>query len=136
MSRVGPGGPLTKSPPSSTRSQHAEALEYFVQLAAVLDITVSQQTVLLGGLSVSGYRALKSKTDLVMKRDMADRVAYGIRIFQRAGEVNGDPARWLRGEQRAPIFQGKSPLDHMLRGGISDLIETYDHLRSLDGGWA
>ena len=95
-----------------------------------------QQTVLLGGISASSYRTMKRKTDLEMNRDTADRVAYVIRIFQEAGGVFGDPTRWLHGLHHAPVFQGATPLNHMLRGGVSDLIGTYEHLRSIGGGWA
>ena len=113
----------------------AHTYSAFKKLADDLELSVPERLKILGGMSPTTYRRRLNGMSASFKPEEERRLALFFEIYQEAGYF-GDSKRWLRGNHRAPVFKGKSPLALMLRGTMKGLEQTYNHLRDLSGGWA
>ncbi|MGM0583351.1 MAG: MbcA/ParS/Xre antitoxin family protein [Pseudomonadota bacterium] len=108
----------------------------FVNLAARWDLTTSEACTLLGGLSARTWHRWKSGRIGAIDRDLRMRLAVLMGIHKGLRYLFTDPSRgyaWIRRPNE--VFGGRSALDVMLQGEITDLIDVRNYLDAERGVW-
>lgn len=110
-------------------------LSAFRKVASVLGLTLPEQAALLGvsRATIGGWKAAPGNDP-----DKLDRMALFVGIFGLAGQAfpgERGAEGWLRRPNATPLFQGKPPLDVLLKGRFESLYRTFDHLQSLARVW-
>jgi hypothetical protein len=113
-------------------------LRAFFNIAKEWSLTVSQECMLLGGISSSTRHNWKVGKHGALARDQLERVSLILGIYKGlkllfAGD--GDSMRWLKACNEDRPFGGASPLDHMLRGSIDDLYAVRRYIDAWRGVW-
>jgi hypothetical protein len=115
------------------------ALHTFFRIAEKWELTNEEQMTLLGVDARSTFFKWKRERDGLLARDTLERVSYILGIYkalqillpnERAADT------WVRRPNRAPLFGGRSALDRMLSGTVSDLYVVRQYLDAQRGGWA
>lgn len=99
-------------------------------------VTDMQAGVLLGGISAKTVQRWKRREYGNPSRDQADRLSLLLGIHKALRIIYSDAARgyrWVRASN--DLFEGRSALDIMLRGGIEDIRRIRTYLDSVRGGW-
>ena len=128
-----------KAKPSS-RNMSAAGLRAFFNIALAWELNTDEQMVLLGAPGRSTFfkwKAAPQSADL--KRDTLERLSYVLGIYKALQILLPDPTAsdaWVKKPNAAPLFGGKSALDRMLGGNISDLLAVRQYLDARRGGWA
>jgi hypothetical protein len=119
----------------------AAGLRAFARIAEAWGLTVDEQLVLLGAPARSTYFAWRKHPDQAnVPRDTLERLSNLLGIYKSLQILLPEPAAadaWVRKPNAAPLFGGRSALEHMLAGNVSDLnlVRRYlDAARS--GGWS
>jgi hypothetical protein len=66
-----------------------------------------------------------------------ERISYVLGIYKALQILLPDPARadaWVRASNGAPLFAGRSALERMLAGNVSDLYAVRSYLDAERGG--
>ena len=119
--------PIASTPPAAGKAaisdEEAGALaRTTVNLFKAWKLTDAEATTLLGGMSPRTWARWKERNFGRIDRDLRMRMAHLIGIHKGLRYLFREPARgyaWLRKPNAA--FGGRSALDLMLRGEISDL---------------
>ena len=72
-------------------------------------------------------------------RDNHDRIAYLLAIYHLAGTAfpgAGGAKGWLTRPNTHPAFEGRRPLDILLKGGMNDLLTVHRVLRAAEALWS
>jgi hypothetical protein len=114
------------------------ALRTFFRLADAWQLSVAEQTALLGVARTTLYQWKQGKVGS-LDRHQLERLSYLFGIYaalqilfpqaQRANE-------WLRRPNAAPLFGGRSALERMLGGQVADLYVVRHYLDAQRGGKA
>ncbi|MEW6706292.1 MAG: MbcA/ParS/Xre antitoxin family protein [Pseudomonadota bacterium] len=115
-------------------------LRAFARIAELWSLSVDEQLKLLGDPPRSTYFAWRKHPETAkLPRDTLERLSYLLGIYkalqilfpvaQRADE-------WIRRPNDAPLFGGRSALDRMLAGNVSDLHLVRSYLDAARGGWS
>ena len=114
------------------------ALRTFFRLADAWQLSVAEQTTLLGVARTTLYQWKQGKVGS-LDRHLLERLSYLFGIYaalqilfplaQRANE-------WLRKPNAAPVFGGRSALERMLGGQVGDLFVVRQYLDAQRGGKA
>jgi len=119
--------------------QSQVAVRAFFALTNKWGLSREHQITLLGSPSVSTYHNWKNQKVSSLSRDTMERISYllGIHkalriIFSRNEE---SVFSWIRTPNKHPLFGGRSALDRMLSGSITDLYVVRQFLDSQRGGW-
>ncbi len=114
------------------------ALRAFFRLAEKWKLTADQERILLGSPGRSTYFRWKKDLAGALQKDTLERISYLLGIykalhilFPRAEQADG----WVRRPNTSPLFGGRSALDRMLHGRVSDLFVVRQHLDA-QRGWA
>ena len=134
--------PAVMSPASAQYDRKAlsgPALRTFFRIAEKWELTNEEQMTLLGVDARSTFFKWKRQRDGLLSRDTLERVSYILGIYKALqillpNEQAADT--WVRRPNRAPLFGGKSALDRMLSGKVSDLYVVRQYLDAQRGGWA
>jgi hypothetical protein len=114
------------------------ALRTFFRVAAAWDLSVEEQLTLLGGPSRSTLFAWKKRGADRLARDVLERLSYIFGIWKALQILLPDPESadaWVRRPNAAMPFGGRSALERMLSGNVSDLYEVRRYLDAERGGW-
>jgi hypothetical protein len=114
------------------------ALRTFFRIAAAWDLSVEEQLTLLGGPSRSTLFAWKRRGADRLARDVLERLSYIFGIWKALQILLPDPESadaWVRRPNAALPFGGRSALERMLSGNVSDLYEVRRYLDAERGGW-
>jgi hypothetical protein len=114
------------------------ALRTFFRIAEAWDLSNDEQMTLLGA-ERSTYYKWKRKRDGLLSKDTLERISYILGIYKALHILlpNDQAAdSWIRRSNTAPVFGGKSALDRMLSGQVSDLYVVRQYLDAQRGGWA
>jgi hypothetical protein len=114
------------------------ALRTFFRIAAQWNLTNDEQMTLLGA-ERSTFFKWKRDRDGLLSRDTLERISYILGIYKDLHILlpNDQAAdTWVRRPNTAPLFGGKSALDRMLSGKVSDLYVVRQYLDAQRGGWA
>jgi len=90
------------------------------------------------GVSESTWDRMKAgKWDGTLSQDQLTRASALIGVFKGLRLLFADDMadRWPRLENRAPVFDRKSPIEAMIEGGIPRMLETRQYIDALRGGF-
>lgn len=90
------------------------------------------------GVSESTWDRIKAgKWDGTLSQDQLTRASALIGVFKGLHLLFADDMadRWPRLENRAPVFDRKSPIAAMIEGGIPRMLETRQYIDALRGGY-
>jgi hypothetical protein len=119
----------------------AAGLRAFARIAEAWGLTVDEQLRLLGQPPRSTFFAWRKHPDKAsLSRDTLERLSDILGIWKSLQILLPDPAAadaWLRKPNEATAFGGRSALDRMLAGNVSDLHEVRRYLDGVrGGGWS
>jgi hypothetical protein len=125
-------------PVAVDRNLSGPALRAFFRIAALWGLDTAQERTLLGHPpSSTFFKWKKSPQDANVSRDVLERISYVLGTFKALEILFPDPARadaWLKRPNDAPLFGGRSALDRMLGGNVSDLYVVRQYLDGQRGG--
>jgi hypothetical protein len=138
--RFAAAGPPVAKPPASA------AIKAFRQLAMLWGLGMSGQLTLLGlreTQKATYYRWLREaeagSRALQLDRDQMARVGHLLAIFEAVGHLFQVPEQadaWVHRPNAHPVFQGRSPLERLLRGGMEDFIAVRAYAEAAREGLA
>lgn len=129
-----------KNKPLASRDISAAGLRAFFNIAQAWGLNTDEQMTLLGSPGRSTFfkwKAAPENADL--KRDTLERISYLLGIYKALQILLPDSSAadaWVKKPNAAPLFAGKSALERMLGGNISDLLAVRQYLDARRGGWA
>ena len=114
------------------------ALRTFFRLADAWQLSVAEQTTLLGVARTTLYQWKQGKV-APLDRHLLERLSHLFGIYSSLQILF--PARrradeWLRKPSSAPLFHGHCALDRMLAGQVADLYVVRQYLDAQRGGKA
>ncbi len=115
------------------------AMRSFLGIAELWKLTTQEQIVLLGVSSRSTYFKWKKEPNPTLPKDTLERISYILGIYKalRILLPNDEAAdAWIRKPNDAPLFGGRSALERMLSGNVSDLYVVRQYLDAQRGGWS
>ena len=129
------------SPPVSPERMAAAGLRAFERIAAAWGLSVEEQLALLGRPPRSTYFAWRKAPErAVLPRDTLERLSNLLGIWKSLQILLPDAAAadaWLRRPNAAAPFGGRSALQRMLAGNVSDLHLVRRYLDGVrGGGWS
>ena len=122
---------------TSTRAAGA-ALRTFFRLADAWNLSVAEQTTLLGVARATLYQWKQGKV-APLDRHLLERLSHLFGIYsslQILFPASGRADEWVRKPNSARLFGGRSALDRMLGGQVSDLFVVREYLDAQRGGKA
>jgi len=118
----------------------AAGLRAFFNIANDWGLSANEQIVLLGSPARSTYFKWKSAPATAkLPRDTLERLSYILGIYKALQILLPNPQSadsWIKKPNAAPLFAGRSALDRMLGGNVSDLVAVRQYLDAIRGGWA
>jgi hypothetical protein len=124
----------------TSRALSSAGLRAFFNIAQAWGLNNDQQMVLLGAPGRSTFFKWKSAPDSAeLKHDTLERLSYILGIYKALQILLPDPGAadgWVKRTNTAPLFGGKSALERMLGGNISDLLAVRQYLDARRGGLA
>lgn len=133
---------LRPQPPAVSPEQMAAAgLRAFGRIAEAWGLTVDEQIRLLGEPARSTFFAWRKQPDKAgLSRDTLERLSNLLGIYKSLQILLPDAAAadaWVRQPNAAALFGGRSALQHMLGGNVSDLNLVRRYLDGVrGGGWS
>ena len=121
----------------SSRSA-AAALRTFFRLADAWNLSIAEQTTLLGVARTTLYQWKQGKV-APLDRHLLERLSHLFGIYsalQILFPASGRADEWIRKANSAPLFAGRSALDRMLGGQVADLFVVRQYLDAQRGGKA
>jgi hypothetical protein len=113
------------------------AIRAFIKIIDRWDLTESEARSLLGGLASSTFHAWKTHPQgKRLDQDTLMRISLVLGIFKALNTYFGKPwaNRWIKLENRGPLFSGRSPLEYMLYAGQPGMVNVRRMLDSWRGG--
>lgn len=120
---------------------NAAGIRAFTRIAGLWGLSVEEQLLLLGEPARStffGWRKHPERASL--PKDTLERISNLLGIYKALQILFPDPAvadAWVRKPNAAPMFAGRSALERMLAGNVSDLNAVRRYLDAVrGGGWS
>jgi len=134
--RLAPGTDVVSTPRMA-----AAGLRAFARIAEAWGLSVDEQLRLLGQPPRSTYFAWRKHPDKAsLARDTLERLSDLLGIWKSLQILLPDPAAadaWIRKPNAAAGFGGRSALERMLAGNVSDLHDVRRYLDGVrGGGWS
>ncbi|MGZ5157276.1 MAG: MbcA/ParS/Xre antitoxin family protein [Caldimonas sp.] len=132
---------LKPAPPRidlGSASTAAAALRTFFRLAEAWRLSVAEQAALLGVARTTLYQWKQGKV-APLDRHQLERLSHLFGIYSALHilfPVAERADEWVRKANTAPLFGGRSALDRMLAGQVSDLYVVRQYLDAQRGGKA
>jgi hypothetical protein len=114
------------------------ALRAFFRIAALWSLSADEQMILLGTTTRSTFFKWKKDPDVTLPKDTLERISYVLGIYKALQTLLPDEKAadaWVKRANAAPLFGGRSALDRMLSGQVSDLFVVRQYLDAQRGGW-
>jgi len=114
-------------------------LTAFFNITEKWKLSVSEQRILLGSPAEATFFKWKKKPESVnrLTHDLLERISYilGIHKALRILFSNREESvySWIKAPNKAPIFNGRSALERMLGGNVSDLYAVRRYLDTQRG---
>jgi hypothetical protein len=115
--------------------KHTVAMKAFFRIMEAWHVSDQQASILLGSPSRTTFYAWKKGECGKLRRDTLERVSYVLGIYKALQILFPTPERadaWIRTSNAQ--FGGKSALEHMLAGNVSDLYQMRSYLDYVRGG--
>ena len=116
--------------------KNAVALKAFFKIAEKWALSSDQEMVLLG-VPKSTYYVWKDKKNGNLSKDTLERISYILGIYKALRILLPDEHaanQWIKKNNDAPLFGGKSALDKLLKGHVIDLADVRRYLDA-QRGW-
>jgi hypothetical protein len=113
------------------------AVDGFLRLAELWRLTGTQATALLGEGSERTWFRIKARTwDGVLSQDALTRISALVGLYKGLHLLFSDPLsdEWIRKRNRDVPFEGVTPLEYMIAGGIPAMLQTRGYIDALRGG--
>lgn len=132
--------PSTSPAATSSAEMSAAGIRAFVRIAQCWKLSVEEQLRLLGEPARSTYFAWrKNPQAAVLPRDTLERISNILGIYKALQILLPDENAadaWVRKPNAAAVMGGRTALEHMLAGNVSDLNRVRRYLDSARGsGW-
>ncbi len=119
----------------------AAGIRAFTRIAQLWGLSVDEQLQLLGAPARSTFFAWRKHPERAsLPKDTLERISNLLGIYKSLQILfpEADAAdAWVRKPNAAPIFGGRSALERMLGGNVSDLNAVRRYLDSVrGGGWS
>lgn len=119
----------------------AAGLRAFARIAELWALSLDEQLVLLGQPPRSTFYAWRKAPESArLPRDTLERLSNLLGIYKSLQILLPEPAAadaWMRQPNQAPLFAGRSALQVMLGGNVSDLNLVRRYLDGVrGGGWS
>lgn len=111
----------------------------FLRIAELWGLSVKEAMILLGVSARSTYQKWKANPNVTLSKDTLERISYILGIYKALQILLPDDKAadgWVKRPNTAPLFGGRSALERMLSGNVSDLYEVRRYLDAQRGGWA
>ena len=115
----------------------ASALKLFFNIVDVWKIRDEDARMLLGGVTNGPYYEMKKKPEVrLLDTDRLQRVSYLVGIFKALNILHGRELadEWVRLPNTNRIFNGSTPLDYMIKGGVPAMQTVRRLLDARRGG--
>ena len=136
MSAILDPGAATVTP----QQMAAAGLRAFARIAEAWGLSVDEQIRLRGEPARSTFFAWRKHPEKAgLPRDTLERLSNLLGIWKSLQILLPDAGAadaWVRKPNTAPVFGGRSALQQMLAGNVSDLNLVRRHLDSARGGWS
>jgi len=120
---------LPLEPPDLARPEErarlsGPALRGFFNMMSRWSVRDVDARALLGGMTNGPYYQLKREPDRVLDVDRLTRVSLLVGIFKALHVLHSAPIadRWVLMPNTNRLFNGATPLDYMLRGGLPAIL--------------
>ena len=123
---------------ADTKALSGPALRTFFRIAEAWKLSTDEQLMLLGEPSRATFFNWKKSRDVDLYRDTLERISYIVGIYKALQILLPEHAAadaWVRKPNKAPLFGGKSALERMLSGYVTDLFLVRQYLDAQRGGW-
>ena len=126
---------------ASVAQMSAAGLRAFARIAQARGLSVDEQLTLLGAPPRSTFFAWRKNPDrAALPRDTLERLSNLLGIYKSLQILLPDAAAadaWVRQPNQAPLLGGRSALECMLGGNVSDLNLVRRYLDGVrGGGWS
>ncbi len=127
--------------PATTAALGSAGLRAFARIAQAWGLSVDEQLCLLGQPPRSSFFAWRKQPDKAsLSRDTLERLSNLLGIYKSLQILLPDAAAadaWVRQPNQAAPFGGRSALQRMLAGNVSDLNLVRRYLDGVrGGGWS
>lgn len=117
-------------------NKSAIALKAFFGITQKWQLTSEQERILLGTSRATFYR-WKNDRDGSLTPDTLERISYILGIYKALrillpSETSAN--QWIHKPNTAPLFNGKSALDKLMKGRVVDLADVRRYLDAERGG--
>ncbi len=122
--------------PPQAAAAAAAGLRAFTRIAELWHLSVAEQMTLLGLSSRSTYFKWRKEPNVRLPRDTLERISYILGIYKALQLLLPDTRaadEWIRRPNEAPVFGGRSALDRMMSGNVSDLYIVRQYLDAQRG---
>ena len=131
--------PRARGAPQATLADMAPgALRTFFRIADAWGLASHEARVLLGNPPESTFYKWKTGKVGIVPRDLLERLSYLLGIYKALQILLPLPSAsdsWVKRPNSAPLFNGRSALEVMLSGNVSDLYLIRQYLDAQRGGW-
>lgn len=112
------------------------AVKAVLRLVDAWDGSNAEGAALLGVSESTWDRMKASRWDGTLSQDQLTRASALIGVFKGLHLLFADSMadRWPQLPNRAPVFDRKSPIAAMIKGGIPRMLETRQYIDALRGG--
>jgi len=112
------------------------AVKAVLRLTGAWNTSNAEGAALLGVSESTWDRMKAGRWDGVLSQDQLTRASALIGIFKGLHLLfaNDLADRWPRLENRAPVFDRRTPIRAMIEGGIPRMLETRQYIDALRGG--
>lgn len=127
------------APARGSKDLSGPALRSFFRIADLWQLSNDEQMTLLGSPARSTFYSWKKEQNGSISRDTLERISYVLGIFKALQILLPNEAaadEWIKRPNTAPLFGGRSALDRMLSGQVTDLFVVRQYLDAQRGGWA
>lgn len=127
---------LAGAPDITSPAAGRVALKGFFAITDRWDLSAGEQQKLLGGIGRTTHAKYRKLPEVALARDTLERISYIFGIHKALLILFGSEARaiaWLRKANTAAPFHGRSALDRLLAGSITDLAAVRDYLDAMRG---
>ena len=137
VTRYAPAEIVDLSSREERKRLSASGLKALFNIAECWKLRSEEVRELLGGVANGSYFEMKKKPEgKVLDADQMYRVSYLIGIFKALNILHSHPPadEWVRLPNSNRIFGGRTPLEYMIRGGVSAMQTVRRLLDARRGG--
>jgi Antitoxin Xre/MbcA/ParS C-terminal toxin-binding domain/Antitoxin Xre-like helix-turn-helix domain len=123
--------------PDVRKRMSGPAMRTFLNIAKKWDLTIHEQSGLLGWPAASTYHKYKAGQVGTLTFDTLIRISLVLGIYKDLHVLYPDPKlanRWIRLPNANPLFGGKTPLEFVIDSGLDGLLRVRRLLDARRGG--